>query len=116
MIETISESPSLFERISAALAETQGRDLDEQAYAVRAAVAQHERAKVEHGEPTLFEAPDDDRAHRLVANRLSEVTLFVESECREVARMVLHTLEADGFVLGRRRHAAALRAEDGGAL
>lgn len=101
-----TDRTSLFDRIEAALKATQGADVEDQAFAVRAAVAQHERAKVANGEPTLFEARDDDRAHRLVANRLSEVTLFVESECREVARMVLHTLAADGFVLGRRiRHA-----------
>lgn len=99
----MTDPTSLFERIEAALKETQGRDLEDQAFAVRAAVAAHGRAKVANGEPTLFEAPDDDRAHRLVANRLSEVTLFVESECNEVARMVLNTLAKDGFVLGRRQ-------------
>lgn len=102
----MTDSTSLLERIETALTETQAESLEEQAYAVRAAVAQHERAKVANGEPTLFEAPDDGRAQRLVTNRLSEVTLFVDSECREVARMVLHTLEADGFVLARGRHAA----------
>lgn len=111
----MTDQPSLCDRISAALTESRGLDHDEQVIAVRAAVARRELDRRKHGEPTLFEAPDDDRAERLVANRLSEVTLFVESECQEVARMVLHTLEADGFVLARRRHAAGPSKEGGGA-
>jgi hypothetical protein len=54
----------------------------------------------------LAEAPDDDRAHRLVMNRLSEVTLLTGEQCRRVARDVLHTLAADGFVLARRQPAS----------
>lgn len=101
---TASEAMSLCDRIKAALVESRAKCLEDQAFAVRAAVAAHERAKVEHGEPTLFEAPDDDRAERLLADRLSELTGLSDKKCRTLSYALTHTLAVDGFVLSRRRH------------
>lgn len=109
----MTDSTPLFDRIEAALTETQGRGLDEQACAVRAAVARHERAKVANGEPTLFEAPDDDRAERLLADRLSELTMLGEKQCRTLSYALVHTLTVDGFRLARGRHAAEYAAGPG---
>jgi hypothetical protein len=109
---------SLYERIEAALKESRTEDLDDQTVAVMAAVAQYNRAKVANGEPTLFEAPDDDRAERLLANRLSELTRLSEEQCRSLAYALVHTLEVDGLRLARARHAAEYdtdRAENGDA-
>jgi hypothetical protein len=111
----------LYDRIEAALRESRTGDLDEQAVAVMAAVAQHQRAKVANGEPTLFETPDDDRAERLLANRLSELTRLTEQQCRSLSYALTHTLTVDGFVLARRQsmaadghEAAGHAAQDGG--
>jgi hypothetical protein len=105
----------LYERIEAALRDSRARDLDDQAVAVMAAVARHQRARVANGEPTLFETPDDDRAERLLANRLSELTMLSEQQCRSLSYALTHTLTVDGFVLGRRRSMAAEQraAQDG---
>jgi hypothetical protein len=97
----------VYDRIKAALKESRAGDLDDQTVAVMAAVAQHQRAKVANGEPTLFETPDDDRAERLIANRLSELTMLTEGQCRTLSYALTHTLVVDGFVLGRRRSMAA---------
>jgi hypothetical protein len=98
---------SLYERIEAALSDSRTKDFNDQVAAVMAAVSQHERAKVANGEPTLFEAPDDDRAERLLATRLSELTRLTEEQCRSLGYALTHTLAVDGFVLGRRRPVAA---------
>ena len=103
----------LYDRIEAALKDSRVGDLDEQAVAVMAAVAQHQRAKVANGEPTLFETPDDDRAERILANRLSELTMLTEQQCRSLSYALTHTLTVDGFVLARRRPVAAGECEAG---
>jgi hypothetical protein len=110
-------SLGLYARIKTALNESRAEDLDDQVVAVMAAVSRHERAKVANGEPTLFEAPDDDRAERLLANRLSELTMLTEQQCRSLSYALMHTLVVDGFVLARRQSMAAEQhaAQGGGA-
>jgi hypothetical protein len=43
----------------------------------------------------------DNRAHRLVAGRLFEISTLSGAQATRAAREVLHTLAADGYVLAR---------------
>lgn len=51
--------------------------------------------------PLIRRREYDSRAHRLVSGRLLEIAMMSEKESESVARQVLHTLTADGYVLAR---------------